>query len=135
MIASAASKLVVKLATSVMKTVVVAESAPFGKTQFSRRHSTLAAVMTVTTAMSPTGAEVVGLADVGMMSSKDFNHTGHGSIFLSNVIACENGGENGDGCCCHGVLIDKTSWDSLLKSDSGDNTTEVVGGGNEIKGI
>ncbi len=51
---------------------------------------------------------------------------------MSNVIACENGVEKGDGYCCNGVLIDKTGWASLLNPNSGDNTAEVVGGCNEI---
>ncbi len=75
-----------------------------------------------------------GSRSCGYDASGDVDHTGHGSFSLSNVIACENGVENGYGCCCHGVLIDKTSRDSLLKPDSGDNTAEVFGGGNEIVG-
>jgi hypothetical protein len=76
------------------------------------------------------GEEVKRRRSCGHDASGDVDHTGHGSFSLSNVIVCEDGVETGDGCCCHGVLISKTSRDSLLKPDSGDNTAEVVGGGN-----
>ncbi len=82
-----------------MMTVAVAESIPFGKTQRVWRHSTRAAVMTVTIAMSPTGAELVGPAAVGMMPVEmstipvlvlqDMAVSPGATV--SNVIAWENG--------------------------------------------
>ncbi len=41
----------------------------------------------------------------GHGASGDVDHTGHGSFSLSNVTDCENRVENGNGWCCHGVLI------------------------------
>ena len=70
----------------------------------------------------------------------DVEKTGHGNCSLSNVMACENGVENGD--CCGCVSIDKTCRDPILNPDSGNNNAdngrssgnfnEVVGGGDEI---